>query len=99
MGEVWCGWALAAHGGPQVGPEARTSSEMGQETSADVPRLEYDGQMQGCGGVGVLAGGRDYVHEAFFRAVLHTVESVRHQCVKANRPGLFKAKPARCWDY
>ena len=80
-------WALAAHGGPQVGPEARTSSEMGQGTSADVPRLEYDGQMQGCGGVGVLAGGRDYVHEAFFRAVLHIVEPARHRCV--NRPGLL----------
>ena len=35
--------------------------------------------MQGCGGVGVLAGGRDYVQKAFFRAVLHTVEPARHR--------------------
>ena len=53
-------WAPAAHGGPQVGPEARTSSEIGRATSVDVPSLEYDGcawLWWGVGDVSVCAGG------------------------------------------
>ena len=53
-------WAPAAHGGPQVGPEARTSSEIGRATSVDVPSLEYDGcawLWWGVGDVSMCAGG------------------------------------------
>ena len=53
-------WATVAHRGPQVGPEARTSSEIGWGTSADVPSLEYDGcawLWWGVGDVSMCAGG------------------------------------------
>ena len=53
-------WATAAHGGALVRPEARTSSQLGRRTSADVPSLEYDGcawLWWGVGDVSMCAGG------------------------------------------
>ena len=50
-------------------PEARTSSQLGRRTSADVPWLECDEVVQECGGVWGAEGGRDCALKPFFRAV------------------------------
>ena len=70
-------------------PEARTSSQLGRRTSADVPWLECDEVVQECGGVRVLLGGSGLRAEALFQSCVHSVTEWVPQCILANHLALY----------